>query len=100
MPIGWQQWSVAGGTTAAQRSVWTPPVPRQLCSVFDGMTCTRNRWLDLDWLIVICGWLVTAFAVMLGAPFWFDVLNKFMVIRSTVKPHEKSPEEASEDRQR
>jgi hypothetical protein len=36
---------------------------------------------------------------MLGAPFWFDVLNKFMVIRSTVKPYEKSPPEASEDRQ-
>jgi hypothetical protein len=36
---------------------------------------------------------------MLGAPFWFDVLNKFMVIRSTVKPHEKSGEAASEDRQ-
>jgi hypothetical protein len=29
----------------------------------------------------------------MGAPFWFDVLNKVMVIRSTVKPHEKSPEE-------
>ena len=35
---------------------------------------------------------------MLGAPFWFDVLNKFMVIRATVKPREKSPDEASEDR--
>ena len=45
------------------------------------------------------GWLMTALAISLGAPFWFDVLNKFMVIRSTVKPHEKSPEEASEDRQ-
>ena len=47
----------------------------------------------------IIGWLITALAVSLGAPFWFDLLNKFMVIRSTVKPHEKSPEEASEDRQ-
>ena len=45
------------------------------------------------------GWLITAVAVMLGAPFWFDLLNKVMVIRSTVKPHEKSKEEASEDRQ-
>jgi hypothetical protein len=45
------------------------------------------------------GWLLTALAATLGAPFWFDVLNKVMVIRSTVKPHEKSPEEASEDRQ-
>jgi hypothetical protein len=46
----------------------------------------------------IPGWLMTALAISLGAPFWFDVLNKFMVIRSTVKPHEKSPEEGSEDR--
>jgi hypothetical protein len=45
----------------------------------------------------VFGLLITAFAVSLGAPFWFDVLNKFMVIRSTVKPHEKSPEEDSED---
>jgi hypothetical protein len=46
----------------------------------------------------IPGWLMTAFAIALGAPFWFDVLNKFMVVRSTVKPREKSQEEGSEDR--
>lgn len=51
------------------------------------------------WLFKIFGWFLTAMAISLGAPFWFDLLNKFMVIRSTVKPHEKSPEEASEDRQ-
>jgi hypothetical protein len=51
-------------------------------------------------LAPLVGWLLTALAATLGAPFWFDVLNKVMVIRSTVKPHEKSPEEASEDRQR
>jgi len=43
---------------------------------------------------------MTAFAVSLGAPFWFDILNKIMVIRSTVKPREKSREEGSEDRQK
>lgn len=52
-----------------------------------------------NWLRRVPGWLVTALAITLGAPFWFDILNKIMVIRSTVKPHEKSPEEASEDRQ-
>jgi hypothetical protein len=56
-------------------------------------------WKTLDWWATIGGWLITAFAGTLGAPFWFDVLNKIMVIRSTVKPHEKSPEESSEDRQ-
>jgi hypothetical protein len=49
--------------------------------------------------IPILGWLLTAVAASLGAPFWFDLLNKMMVIRGTVKPAEKSGEEGSEDRQ-
>jgi hypothetical protein len=48
--------------------------------------------------MLVGGYLVTAFAATLGAPFWFDVLNKIMVIRSTVKPTEKSKDEGSEDR--
>ena len=43
------------------------------------------------------GWLITALAISLGAPFWFDLLNKVIVVRSTVKPKEKSPEEKSKD---
>jgi hypothetical protein len=58
---------------------------------------TAKRLEDL--LGAMGGWLVTAIAVSFGAPFWFDLLNKVMVVRSTVKPHEKSPEESSEDRQ-
>jgi hypothetical protein len=53
-----------------------------------------------NWYLKIIGWLITALAISLGAPFWFDILNKIMVVRSTVKPHEKSPEEASEDKQK
>lgn len=48
--------------------------------------------------LTIFGWLLTAVAVSLGAPFWFDTLNKLVVVRSTVKPKEKSAEEASKDR--
>jgi hypothetical protein len=51
----------------------------------------------LDWLLKLLGWLLTAVAISLGAPFWFDLLNKFIVVRSTVKPREKSPEERSKD---
>ena len=57
----------------------------------------ENPWQNV--VSPLLGWLLTALAATLGAPFWFDVLNKFMVIRSTVKPHEKSLEEGSEDRQ-
>ena len=54
-----------------------------------------NAWQEISdhWI----GWLITALAVSLGAPFWFDVLNKIIVIRSTVKPAEKSGPEASKD---
>ena len=45
----------------------------------------------------LLGWLITGFALSLGAPFWFDVLNKVMVVRATVKPHEKSFDEGSKD---
>jgi hypothetical protein len=61
-------------------------------------THERFSWWG-DRVAPVLGWLLTALAVTLGAPFWFDTLNKVMVIRSTVKPHEKSKEEASEDRQ-
>ena len=51
----------------------------------------------LYWAESLIGWLITAIALSLGAPFWFDVLNKFMVVRSTIKPHEKSQTEQSKD---
>jgi len=48
-------------------------------------------------LVVMAGWFLTAIAMTLGAPFWFDMLNQFMVVRSTIKPREKSEVEASKD---
>lgn len=51
---------------------------------------------SLAWFRVL-GWFFTAAALSLGAPFWFDLLNKFMVVRSTVKPQEKSQTEESKD---
>jgi hypothetical protein len=81
---------------------WPPPQLRT-CSEASGlMACTTpsrpEDWADRRMLLAVPGWLITALAIMLGAPFWFDVLNKFMVVRSTVKPAEKSGQEGSEDR--
>ena len=80
LPIGW---SIGGDDPRLQwpglhfwhRPFWT-----------DWYNQIRFHWL---------GWVLTALAVSLGAPFWFDLLNKFVVVRSTVKPKEKSPEEKS-----
>lgn len=36
-----------------------------------------------EWGIKILGWIVTALAISLGAPFWFDLLRKLVNIRSS-----------------
>jgi hypothetical protein len=48
-----------------------------------------SKWVcAILWAFV--GWAITAAAVSFGAPFWFDLLSKFLSIRSTVKPQEKN----------
>ena len=62
----------------------------------DGHQDTGSE-LALKLISTLIGWVLTGFAVTLGAPFWFDLLNQFMVIRSTVKPAEKSGVEGPKD---
>jgi hypothetical protein len=54
---------------------------------------TEGSWLDNPKAVAakIIGLLITSLAISLGAPFWFDLLSKFMSVRTTgVKP-EKAP---------
>ena len=52
-------------------------------------------WL---WTVVpthIAGWILTAIAASLGAPFWFDTLNKFMNVRAAgTSPTEKGSDKS------
>ena len=41
----------------------------------------------------VLGLLLTALAASLGAPFWFDVLNKFMAVRGAGKAPEEKPKD-------
>lgn len=101
LPIGWDiGWSLTPISETAN-SPQTSGDPNacggaaeRLCEVVEQL----NPWRDV--FGPIFGLLATALAATLGAPFWFDLVNKFMVIRSTVKPREKSQEEGSEDRPR
>jgi hypothetical protein len=74
LPIGWKGWAASADD------------PRRVPDTF------------MDWMLKVVGVLLTGFAVSQGAPFWFDLLNKVMVVRSTVKPKEKSGEQPSKDR--
>jgi hypothetical protein len=72
IPIGWPtafwKWGKWGGFTKEAR------VPHK----------------PVEGWIKIAGLLITAFALTLGAPFWFDLLNKFINFRATGSPPSKT----------
>lgn len=68
-----------------------------LCSANDCKLSWHGLFLILSKFL---GWTITAIAVSLGAPFWFDMLNKLVNIRSVGKQPAKteitnSPADAS-----
>jgi cell division septation protein DedD len=72
----------------------------QYAADLDAYNTDPRRWPPdvYGGLLKILGLILTGLAVSQGAPFWFDLLNKFRVIRSTVKPREKSRPEGTKDK--
>ena len=75
LPIGWVS-STAGSTDDKTRYRVNP---------FSGGPFWATLWFHL------LGWLITALAATLGAPFWFDTLNRVIAIRSAGKAPEETP---------
>lgn len=81
LPIGWSR--------AARPSVWEDG-----CGAVDDRGNARDAacqggapLLNPKWwgnsLLMLAGWLLTALACTLGAPFWFDVLGKLVKLRAS-----------------
>lgn len=68
-----------------------------------GWTSSPGRpdygWTSMvtGWISKILGWLFTAFAIMLGAPFWFDMLSKFVKIRASGDKPARTTTETAKD---
>jgi hypothetical protein len=110
LPIGWTHWWPAAQTTLVcdadtvatgckgPLAINCIDIAKLIPCVLHSEKLPGGQHYQLTWgalFSVGIGWLVTAVAVTMGAPFWFDMLNKVMVIRSTVKPTQKSPDEKS-----
>jgi hypothetical protein len=54
---------------------------------------SENYWINL--LFRILGWFLTIVAVSLGAPFWFDLLNKIVNLRNAGRKPETAEQNAA-----
>jgi hypothetical protein len=71
LPVGWRACDDRATTTT---SLQTPL-----------LWCEGGGWNWVGLLPMLLGWCLTAAAVSLGAPFWFDTLRRFVSIRSSGK---------------
>jgi hypothetical protein len=91
-------WSADFGTFHSLEALAAHKAPQEIKDAkadgsFPGMNLLSSEFFPWLWAIVpahLLGWFLTAVAVSLGAPFWFDTLNRFMNIRAAgTAPNEK-----------
>ena len=84
LPIGWRGCPATASAKAADDADASEAgTPLFWCG-------TDANWA-LALLPMLLGWCLTAAAVSLGAPFWFDTLKRFVSIRSAGKAPEEMP---------
>jgi len=81
------------GASGADSSTAIPPAESRLAQAIRdtnglGLELGWKSWPTSSgaWLLTILGLLVSTLAVSMGAPFWFDVLKRFVNLRSAGEP--------------
>lgn len=54
------------------------------------MRCGYTHPFQQNGLLIFAGWCITALAISLGAPFWFDLLGKLVKFRTAVPPNDST----------
>jgi hypothetical protein len=100
LPIGWRtrqemaELAEEDASIAARRDqeVWPGTL---FVDGFGAVFASWRRAVAAHWF----GWLLTILAISLGAPFWFDMLNKVIAIRGVGKSPEERPKEPKQIQQ-
>lgn len=75
LPLGWD-WNVKDNDLS--KSNYSLAIPTD-----------EGKGLFWNWVAKLWGLFLTGVAISLGSGFWFDMLNKVSIIRSSLKPGEK-----------
>jgi len=86
LPIGWD--------CATKRATPAPPATQVQGSLGYYWECAKSN-LSSAGLRTVLGWMLTAAALTLGAPFWFDLLQKFVNIRGAGAKPKREDEKAA-----
>jgi hypothetical protein len=84
--------TVSPTTTSGSTTTTLPAAPtyQQLKSLGMPIGWSKSNWPKAsaigDIILVVLGWLIVAVAASMGAPFWFDTLNKFVNLRTSGPP--------------
>jgi len=70
---------------------WT----EQIWTEFSAASSLHKLFFALE---SILGWLITAVATTLGAAFWFDILNKLVSLRTSLKPKDESEKKSKKSK--
>jgi hypothetical protein len=99
LPIGWG--CPTAPAAADERALSATVGGGFWCAIAPGESGRRwssNTWWSTNWPVIVpnfammlFGWLLTAAATSLGAPFWFDTLKRVTSIRSSGKAPEERP---------
>lgn len=92
-----KQHAAGSDTTIATQSldsliIRTDKLVKEATDLMENDLKNINKVLALGWednlfdAWSLPGWILTALAISLGAPFWFDLLNKLMKVRGAVQP--------------
>ncbi|WP_443750819.1 hypothetical protein [Asticcacaulis solisilvae] len=102
LPIGWTREGVEPRVANILLPVWDKikAVPGRISDFFTNKKTAAEpntvkpsihpskTKAGIAFISMFAGWLITAYAITLGAPFWFDLLNQLVNIRATFKPEE------------
>jgi hypothetical protein len=92
LPIGWEAPSTAAEADPGIRLFTDTAVDDWPGAIWEPGGVTR--WMQaLDQHLI--GWLLTMLAVSLGAPFWFDMLNRVLSIRGAGRAPRETPRAAA-----
>ena len=92
LPIGWEAPSPTAEADPGIRLFTDTAVDDWPGAIWEPGGVTR--WMQaLDQHLI--GWLLTMLAVSLGAPFWFDMLNRLLSIRGAGRAPRETPKAAS-----